>query len=70
MKYRDIARKLKVLGCREMPRKGVSSHRKWYNPMTEAIVTIPDWGAKDLKFGTLRHAIQQLGIEWDNFNKA
>jgi len=29
-----------------------------------------DWGAKDLKSGTLRAVVQQLGIEWSDFEKA
>lgn len=28
---------------------------------------VPDWGSKDLKLGTLRAAIKQLGLEWDEF---
>jgi hypothetical protein len=29
---------------------------------------LPDWGARDLKLGTLRSAIRQLGIEWETFH--
>ncbi|MEI6330108.1 MAG: type II toxin-antitoxin system HicA family toxin [Pseudanabaena sp. ELA645] len=28
---------------------------------------IPDWSGRDLKLGTLRTAIKQLGIEWADF---
>ncbi|MDJ0731503.1 MAG: type II toxin-antitoxin system HicA family toxin [Crocosphaera sp.] len=52
MKYREIAKKLKKLGCQEIPRRGGGSHRKWYNPENNSIVAIPDWGNKDLKLGT------------------
>lgn len=31
MKYRDVTRKLKTLGCEELPRRGGGSHRKWFN---------------------------------------
>ncbi|MGK7941831.1 MAG: type II toxin-antitoxin system HicA family toxin [Crocosphaera sp.] len=54
MKYKEIVKKLKKMGCEEIPRKGGGSHRKWYNPQNKAIVPIPDWGNKDLKMGTLR----------------
>ncbi len=27
----------------------------------------PDWGSKDLKNGTLRAAVKQLGLDWDEF---
>lgn len=29
MKYRDVARKLKRLGCEELPRRGKGSHYVW-----------------------------------------
>lgn len=69
MRYREIEKKLLKLGCLEKPRKGGGSHRKWYNPAKDpiVIVSVPDWGSKDLKNGTLRAAIKQLGFEWDDF---
>ena len=68
MKYGDAARKLERLGCQPLPRKGGGSHRKWFNPETQQSTVLPDWGNKDLKLGTLRAAIRQLGIDWDTFN--
>jgi mRNA interferase HicA len=41
MKYRDVARKLKELGCREVPRKGGGSHRKWHYPATKNLQPPP-----------------------------
>jgi predicted RNA binding protein YcfA (HicA-like mRNA interferase family) len=55
------------MGCQEIPRKGRGSHRKWYNPEGGEITVVPDWGAKDLKTGTLRQIIRQLGLDWENF---
>ncbi|MFN3705761.1 MAG: hypothetical protein ACK4WM_07195 [Thermoflexales bacterium] len=31
---------------------------------------IPDWGSKDLKTGTVRHIVQQLGLDWEAFKRA
>jgi predicted RNA binding protein YcfA (HicA-like mRNA interferase family) len=31
---------------------------------------LPDWGGKDLKSGTVRSAVRQLGIEWQAFHDA
>ena len=31
---------------------------------------IPDWGGKDLKLGTVRAAVRQLGIVWPAFEAA
>lgn len=70
MKYRDAARKLNSLDCQEIPRRSGTSHRKWLNPKTNKATVVPDWGAKDLKHGTLRAAIKQLGIEWSEFDAA
>ncbi|MBF0371422.1 MAG: type II toxin-antitoxin system HicA family toxin [Magnetococcales bacterium] len=68
MIYREVIRKLKALGCRELPRRGGGSHRKWFNPATDKITSIPDWGGKDLKLGTLRTLVRQLGINWSDFS--
>jgi mRNA interferase HicA len=70
MKYQDAARKLKRLGCRELARKSGGSHRQWVNPVADRAAVLPDWGAKDLKIGTLHAAVKQLGLEWEDFEKA
>ena len=70
MKYRAVARKLTALGCTNLPRKGKGSHRKWHNPATNRSTVIPDWGGRDLKLGTVRAAVRQLGIEWSAFESA
>lgn len=69
MKYRDVARKLSALGCVELLRRSGGSHRKWSNPTTGRATVIPDWGAKDLKLGTLRAAVRQLGLDWADFER-
>lgn len=70
MKYREIASKLSALGCRELPRRRGGSHRKWLNPRVNQATVIPDWGGRDLKLGTVRAAVRQLGIAWDAFLNA
>jgi mRNA interferase HicA len=70
MRYRDVARKLSRLGCVEVPRTGDGSHRKWLNPVTGNLTVVPDWGGDDLKLGTLRAAVRQLGLSWDEFGQA
>lgn len=67
MNYREITRKLLALGCEELPRRSGGSHRKWFNPATKQVTVIPDWGSKDIKLGTLRSAIRQLGLVWSDF---
>jgi mRNA interferase HicA len=70
MNYREVAKKLASLGCRELPRGGDGSHRKWSNPATGDITVLPDWGGDDLKLGTIRAVIRQLGLSWDDFKGA
>lgn len=67
MNYREAARRLRRLGCREIPRRSSGSHRKWHNPATGGLAPLPDWGSKDLKLGTLRHVVRLLGLEWQMF---
>jgi len=68
--YRQAAQKLRTLGCEHVPRRSGGSHQKWHNPKTGQTTILPDWGSKDLKMGTLRAAVQQLGIEWPEFEQA
>jgi len=70
MKYREVARKLRTLGCQELPRKGTGSHRKWHNPATGGFTPVPDWGNKDLKTGTVRRIVRLLGLDWEDFKRA
>ena len=70
MKYREVARKLRTLGCEELPRKGTGSHHKWHNPATGGFTPVPDWGDKDLKTGTVRHIVRLLGLDWEDFKRA
>ena len=67
MNYRQAASKLQRLGCRELRRRSSGSHRKWVNPSTLRATVLPDWGSRDLKLGTLRAAVRQLGIDWQRF---
>lgn len=69
MKYREVEKKLKKLGCFEIKSKS-GSHRKWINPAVNQGAPLPDWGSKDLKMGTLRAAVRQLGLGWDKFMSA
>lgn len=66
MRYRELAKRLKKLGCIE-DRQGKGSHQLWYNPATQKVAPIPDWGHKDLSPGTVRAIIRELGISRKDF---
>lgn len=70
MNYREVSRKLERLGCQELPRRGGGSHRKWFNPSSQQATIVPDWGGRDLKPGTVRAIVRQLGIAWADFLQA
>lgn len=70
MNYREAARKLQALGCREIPRRGTGSHRKWTNAKGDRSTVLPDWGSRDLALGTVRGAVRLLGLEWNRFMDA
>jgi mRNA interferase HicA len=69
MNYREFTRRLEALGCKEIPRRGGGSHRKWINPTSGKGTVVPDWGKKDLKQGTIRSILKQLAIDTKEFEK-
>ncbi len=70
MNYREFTIRLQVLGCKEIPRRGGGSHRKWINPTSGKGTVIPDWGNRDHKQGTIRVILKQLRIDMNDFEKA
>ncbi len=66
MKYRQVAKRLRELGCEEL-RQAKGSHRYWRNPATGLVTSVPDWGSKDLREGTVRGIIRQLGLSREEF---
>ena len=66
MRYREVAKRLRELGCDHL-RDGSGSHRIWWNPRTGQYTTIPDWGPKNIKPGTLRRILNDLGVDRADF---
>ena len=67
MKYREIAKKLRQLGYEEIKRRRSGSHRIREHLQTKLSASIPDWGSRDLKIGTLRSILKQLEIDYQTF---
>ena len=61
------ARKLKALGCEEHPRRERGAHRIWRNPLTGGSAVVPDYGSRDLRVGTIRAVLRNLGVGWAEF---
>jgi len=68
MKYRELTKRLRDLGC-EFVRNGAGAHRIWWNPAIERYTTIPDWGSKELKLGTLRRILADLGLSIEDVQR-
>ena len=63
MTYREVERKSRRLGCQEISRWSGGSHRKWMDPATGQATPVTDGSAKDLKLGTIRGIVRQLGLD-------
>lgn len=66
MRYREVAKRLRKLGCYEL-RRGKGSHRVWHNPATREVAVVPDWGSRDLAPATVRAIIRELGLSRREF---
>lgn len=64
MRYREVSKRLRKLGCYEIRRPSGGSHRKWIKPETNGLVIIPNHGSKDLVLAVVRRAVRDLDIPW------
>ncbi|MFQ5814148.1 MAG: type II toxin-antitoxin system HicA family toxin [Anaerolineae bacterium] len=69
MKYRELIKKLRKLGC-EFVRQAPGSHEIWWNPANRHFTSIPRHKGKDLPKGTVRAILRHLGIKPDEFRQA
>lgn len=69
MKYAELIRKLRRLGC-YCTRYGAGSHEIWRNPATGKQVPIPYHRSKDIGTGLLSRILRELEIARDDFNQA
>jgi predicted RNA binding protein YcfA (HicA-like mRNA interferase family) len=69
MKYAELTRKLRRLGCYPT-RFGAGSHEIWRNPATEKQTPIPYHRSKDIGAGLLTRILKQLEIDRESFDEA
>ncbi len=69
MNYRELTRKLRRLRC-ELDRRAKGDHEIWINASTHARTTIPNWGRRDLKQGTISAIVRDLGISREELEHA
>jgi predicted RNA binding protein YcfA (HicA-like mRNA interferase family) len=68
-KYEDVIAKMKRLGFR-LYRQGKGSHEIWVRDADGKTIPVPKHRGKDLKTGTLRSIIREIGISVDEFQNA
>jgi len=69
LNYQQLTRKLRSLDC-VFDRQAKGDHEIWLNVRTGTRTTIPNWGSKDLKPGTISKIIRDLGIRKEDFEEA
>lgn len=69
MKYAELVKKLKLLGC-EYARPGSGSHEIWFNPATGKVAPVPYHRSKDIGPKLLAQILKQLGISRDDFEQS
>ncbi len=69
MKYAELIRKLKRLGC-EYARPGPGSHEMWANPDTHMVAPVPYHRTKDIGPDLLARILRDLGISRKDFDRA
>ena len=69
MRYRELTRRLRRLGC-ELDRRARGDHEIWIRPSTGGRTTIPNWGNRDLKIGTVSTILRDLGVSRQEFDRS
>ena len=69
MKYAELTRKLRTLGCYPT-RFGAGSHEIWRNPVTGRQTPIPYHRSKDIGPHLLANILRQLGVDRDEFTRS
>ncbi|MDP2720023.1 MAG: type II toxin-antitoxin system HicA family toxin [Dehalococcoidia bacterium] len=69
MNYSQLTGRLKKLVC-AFDRRAKGDHEIWIHSKTRVRTTIPNWGSKDLKPGTVSKILRDLGIRKEDFDKA
>ncbi len=69
MKYSELIKKLKRLGCL-LKRQASGSHEIWLNPAAQRATPIPNHPNKDIGKGLLAKILRELDIERKDFDQA
>lgn len=62
MKYNELHKKLKKLGCYPTG-KTINGHPEWYSPVTDQFFATGHHGKEEVKIGTLRNILKSSGLK-------
>ena len=68
MNYHELTSRLRSLGC-EFDRRAKGDHEIWIRLATGYRTTVPNWGSKDLRAGTISKILRDLEIPRRDFEK-
>ncbi|MCB0164318.1 MAG: type II toxin-antitoxin system HicA family toxin [Anaerolineae bacterium] len=68
MRYSELRRKLKKLGCEPLRQAG-GSHEIWWRPETDLRTVIPNHPSKEVPPGTLTAILKDLGLQLKDLSK-
>ncbi|MBI2855934.1 MAG: type II toxin-antitoxin system HicA family toxin [Chloroflexi bacterium] len=69
MNYRELTLRLRRLDC-EFDRQAKGDPEIWINLSSHRRTTIPNWGSRDLRPGTIKAVLRDMGIDRETFEKA
>ncbi len=66
LSYREVTRRLRKLGFR-FYRQGKGSHELWVRDSDGRVVPVPHYRGKNIRKGTVRAIIRELGVSAEEF---
>ncbi len=62
MKYRELHRKLREIGCYPVKGQQIAGHPAWFSPVTGRYFPTSHHGSADVKPGTLKSILRDSGL--------
>lgn len=63
MKYSELHRLLKGIGCYKISGKQIAGHPAWFSPLTGKTFPTSHHESEDVKRGTLRNILRDSGLK-------
>lgn len=63
MKYIELHRLLREIGCYPIKGKQIAGHPAWFSPLTDRTFPTSNHGGDDVKRGTLKNILRDSGLK-------